>query len=71
MTGDTTIPIKPFNHNRENKILNDKPKFKQLSTNPAQLKVIVGKFQPKDVNYTHENTGIKNWKETKDSSDFR
>jgi hypothetical protein len=36
-------------------IFHDKVKLKQyLSTNPATLKVLEGKFQPKEVDYTHK-----------------
>jgi hypothetical protein len=41
----------------ERKAFQDKTKFKQyLSTNPTLQKVLEGKLQPKEVNYTQENT---------------
>jgi hypothetical protein len=44
----------------ENKIFHDKTKFKQyLSTNPALLKALEEKFQPKEVNHSHEITRNK------------
>ena len=41
-------------------ILHDKINFKQyLSTDLSLLKVLEGKQQLKEVNYTHKNTGNK------------
>ena len=41
------------------KILNDKNRLKQyLSTNLALQNVLEGKPQPKEANYTHNNTAI-------------
>ena len=41
----------------ENKIFDDKNRFKQyISTNPALQKVLEEKSQPKETNYTHNNT---------------
>ncbi|MBV2135169.1 hypothetical protein KRX52_20585 [Pseudomonas sp. MAP12] len=42
----------------ENKIFHDKNRFKQyISTNPALQKVLEGKLQLNENNYTHKNTG--------------
>ncbi|MBV2133994.1 hypothetical protein KRX52_14530, partial [Pseudomonas sp. MAP12] len=42
----------------ENKIFHDKTRFKQyVTTNPALQKVLEGKLQPKEINYTHKNIG--------------
>ena len=47
-------PVKlSFTINGENKIFQDKNKFKQyIATNPALQKVIEGKSQPKELNNT-------------------
>jgi hypothetical protein len=46
--------------NGGNKIFHDKTKFKQyLLTNTALQKILEEKLQPKEVNYTQENTGNK------------
>ena len=52
MQAQTTIPNKlSFTINGENKIFQDKNKFKQyVATNPALQKVIEGKSQPKESN---------------------
>ena len=43
----------------ENKIFNDKNRFKQyISTNPALQKILEGKSQTKEINNTHNNTSI-------------
>ena len=43
----------PTTIDRENKIFHDKTKFTQyLSTNPAQQRIIDGKHQHKEGNYT-------------------
>ena len=48
-----------FTINRENKIFQDKNKFKQfVATNPALQKVIEGKSQPKESNIA--NTAYNN-----------
>ena len=48
-----------FNINGENKIFQDKNKFKQfIATNPALQKVIEGKSQPKESNI--DNTAYNN-----------
>ena len=50
----------PVTTDEENKTFYDTVKFKQyLFTNPALHKVLEGKPGPKEVNYTHENTGNK------------
>ena len=44
--------------NGENKIFQDKTRFKHyVATNPALQKVLEGKLQPKEINYTHINIG--------------
>ena len=60
---DTTRLLYPaelsFTIDGENKIFNDKNRFKQyVSINPDLQKVLEGKPQPKEANYTHNNTGI-------------
>ena len=48
-----------FTINGENKIFQDKNKFKQyVATNPALRKVIEGKSQTKEANNIHNNTSI-------------
>ena len=42
--------------NGEDKIFHDKTRFKQyVTTNPALQKVLEGKLQPKEINYTRTN----------------
>ena len=43
----------------ENKIYYDKVKFKQYLSISAFLQKVEGKLQPKEVNYTYENTENK------------
>jgi hypothetical protein len=44
----------------ENKTFHDKVKFKQyLTTNLALQNVLEENLQPKEVKYTHKNTGNK------------
>ena len=44
--------------NGENKMFNDKTRFKQyVTTNPAIQKVLEGKLQSKEINYTCTNIG--------------
>jgi hypothetical protein len=53
MPVQATIPSKNINY--YNKIFHDKTKFKQyLSTKPALQKIIKGKLQHKEGNYTQE-----------------
>ena len=48
-----------FNIDGENKIFQDKNRFKQcITTNPALQKILEGKPQTKEANNTHNNTGI-------------
>ena len=48
-----------FTINRENKIFQDKNKFKQyIATNPALQKVIEGKSQHKEANSDHNISDI-------------
>ena len=50
-----------INIDGKNKILHDKVKFKQyLSSNSVPEKMLEGKLQPKDINYTHERQAISN-----------
>ena len=47
--------------NGQSKIFHDRTRFKQYpTTNPALHKVLEGKLQQKEVNYTHQNT-CNNW----------
>ena len=61
MPGQTTLRRKlSITLNRENKIFNDKSRFKQyVTTNPVLKKVLEGKFQPQEFNYTHINIGSR------------
>ena len=48
-----------FTFNEENKIFQDKSKFKQyVATNPALQKILEGKPQTKETNNTYNNTSI-------------
>ena len=66
MQTQTTIPSQAIIHlnvmNGENKIFQDKNKFKQyVATNPALQKVLEGKSQPKESNIpntAYNNSGI-------------
>ena len=62
MQAQTTIAKLSFTINRENKIFQDKNKFKQyIATNPALQKVLEGKSQPKESNIpntAYNNSGI-------------
>jgi hypothetical protein len=56
MPAQATIPSKTLNyHRRRNKIFHDKTKFTQyLSINTALQRIIDGKYQHKEGNYTLE-----------------
>ena len=48
-----------FTIDGENKIFQDKNRFKQyVATNPALQKILEGKSQTKEANNTHNNTSI-------------
>jgi hypothetical protein len=48
----------PITIDEENKIFHDKVNFKKyVSTNTALQKLLKGKPQPNEVNWTHQNTG--------------
>jgi hypothetical protein len=56
MLAQATIPNKTLNYNRwRNQVFHYKTKFTQyLSTNPALQRIIVGRVQNKEGNYTLE-----------------
>jgi hypothetical protein len=61
MSTQTLQPAKlSITIDKESKIFCDITKFKQyLSANPSLQKILEGKSQPKEINYTQENTGDK------------